>query len=215
MTPSLWPQQGRKARMCGSFKTCARFGTALLFAAAACGAQQVTAEEVAVTCSGRQLAQEGWGKSLHAATEEFEAQEPGIRVVTEPVRLAQRDVRLATAIRAGQGPDVFALDASPVRQHISEDRALAPSRLAETRGSDLFDDFHETGLAPATVDGIVHGVPMNTVTTGLVCNRGKLEAADLFEPATSWVEFSAQADAGADQRATTRRGATPRSRAWN
>ena len=184
--------------MCGRFKTYTRLGAALLFAAAVCSAQQVTAEEVTITYSDWQLAQEGWGKSLRTAIGEFEAKNPSIKVVTEPVQLAQRDVRFTTAIRAGRGPDVFALDANPVRQYISEGWVLGLSRFAEAQDSAFFDDFYDTSLAPVTVDGTVYGVPMNTVAMGLVYNRKKFEAAGLSGPATSWAEFSAHADALTD-----------------
>ena len=193
--------------MFGRFKTYARLGAAMLVAVALFGNQQATAEEITITYSDWQLAQEGWGKSLRTAISEFEAKNPGIKVVTEPVQLAQRDVRFTTAIRAGQGPDVFALDANPVRQYISEGWVLDLSRFAEAQDSGFFSDFYDTSLAPVTVNGTVYGVPMNTVAMGLVYNQKKFEAAGLTEPASSWEEFSEHArkltEGGAGQWATT------------
>lgn len=175
-----------------------RWGAALLFSAMALGTGPAVAEDVTITYSDWQLAQEGWGNSLRAAISEFEELNPGIRVVTEPVQLSQRDVRFTTAIRAGQGPDVFALDANPVRQYIGEGWVLDLSPFAEAEDPAFFDDFYDIALDPVTVDGAVYGVPMNTVAMGLVYNQAMFEAAGLSAPATSWEEFSAHAEALTD-----------------
>ena len=173
-------------------------GAAVLMASVSMGVQTVSAEDITITYSDWQLAQEGWGNSLRTAIAEFEELNPGITVATEPVQLGQRDVRFTTAIRAGQGPDVFALDANPVRQYISAGWVLDLTPFAEAQDPAFFDDFYETSLAPVTVDGAVYGVPMNTVAMGLVYNQAMFEAAGITEPATSWEEFSAHAEALTD-----------------
>lgn len=171
---------------------------AALFTVIVAGSQPAMAEDITITYSDWQLAQEGWGNSLRTAIAEFEEQNPGIKVVTEPVQLGQRDVRFTTAIRAGRGPDVFALDANPVRQYIGEGWVLDLTPFAKAQDSAFFDDFYDISLAPVTVDGSVYGVPMNTVAMGLVYNQSMFDAAGLSVPATSWDEFSAQAEALTD-----------------
>jgi len=66
------------------------------------------AQEVKISYSDWQLAQDIWGRSLREAIADFEKQNPGIKVETEPVALGQRDVKFTTEIRAGKSPDVFA-----------------------------------------------------------------------------------------------------------
>ncbi len=129
------------------------------------------AQEVTLTYSDWQLAQDIWGKSLREAIGEFEKQNPGIKVKPEPVPLAQRDVRFATAIRAGQGPDVFALDANPVRQYIAEGWVLDLTPSINKEGGNFLKDFYPNTLNPVTVDGKIYGVPMNTVAMVLVYNE--------------------------------------------
>ena len=148
------------------------------------------AAETTITYADWQLAQEGWGKSLRAAIAEFEKQNPDIKVRTEPVPLAQRDVRFSTAIRAGEGPDVFALDANPVRQYIAEGwvRDLTPFVTA-AGGQSFLGDFYPNSLVPVTVDGKIYGIPMNTVAMGLVYNKKLFDEVGIAVPPKNWDEF--------------------------
>ncbi len=146
------------------------------------------AQDVTLTYSDWQLAQDIWGKSLREAIGEFENQNPGIKVRPEPVPLAQRDVRFATAIRAGQGPDVFALDANPVRQYIAEGWVLDLTPIINKEGGNFLKDFYPNTLNPVTVGGKIYGVPMNTVAMVLVYNERLLKEANVAPPKT-WEEF--------------------------
>ena len=146
--------------------------------------------QTTITYADWQLAQEGWGKSLRTAIAEFEKDNPDIKVKTEPVPLAQRDVRFSTAIRAGEGPDVFALDANPVRQYIAEGwvRDLTPYVTA-AGGRTFLADFYPNSLVPVTVDGKTYGIPMNTVAMGLVYNKKLFDEAGITTPPKTWEEF--------------------------
>src|SRR5690606_10140405 len=146
--------------------------------------------EIKLTYSDWQLAQEVWGKSLNDVIDQFEKENPGIKVAREPVQLAQRDVRFSTAIRAGGGPDVFALDANPVRQYIAEGwvRDLTPF-IESAGGNDFLSDFYPISLQPVTVDGKVYGLPMNTVAMTLVYNKKLFQQAGIEAPASTWEQF--------------------------
>ncbi len=146
--------------------------------------------EVTITYSDWQLAQDIWGRSLREAIAQFEKENPGITVKTEAVPLAQRDVKFTTAIRAGEGPDVFALDANPVRQYIAEGWVRDLTPFIKNEGGDKFlADFYPNALMPVTVDGKVYGVPKNTVAMVLVYNEKLFKEAGINEPPKTWDEF--------------------------
>lgn len=173
--------------------TCRRLGAAAAFGVAALLAAMPGSPawaQITLTYSDWQLAQDVWGKSLRTAIAEFEKENPGIKVNAEPVPLAQRDVRFTTAIRAGEGPDVFALDVNPVRQYIAEGwvRDLTPYVTA-AGGQKFLGDFYPNTLVPVTVDNKVYGIPMNTVAMGLVYNSALFQEAGIAGPPKTWDEF--------------------------
>lgn len=146
------------------------------------------AQELSLTYSDWQLAQDIWGKSLREVLAEFQEENPGITVRDEPVPLAQRDVRFSTAIRAGAGPDVFALDANPIRQYIQEGWVLDLTPYIEQEAGFLVD-FYPNSLEPVTVDGKTYGIPMNTVAMVLVYNEKLFKQAGIEAPPATWEEF--------------------------
>jgi ABC-type glycerol-3-phosphate transport system substrate-binding protein len=137
------------------------------------------------------LAEEPWATSLKQAFAEFERDNPGVKIVPQPVSLGQRDVTLTTAIRAGRGPDIFQLDANPIQQYIREGwvKDLTPY-LADIGGAQSFmADF-----IPATRDAVqnggkIYGLPKNTTAMVTVYNKSLLAAAGVSEPPKTWDEF--------------------------
>lgn len=172
---------------------CIPLVTALLFLALF-GETTYSAEQITITYADWQLAQDIWGRSLREAIAEFERLNPGIRVETQPVALAQRDVQFTTAIRAGRGPDVFALDANPVREYIHRGwvKDLTPF-VEQAGGEEWLSDFYPRTLLPVTVDGRIYGIPKNTVAMVIVYNSELFRAAGLDKPAATWEEFREQA----------------------
>ncbi|RYG13808.1 MAG: extracellular solute-binding protein, partial [Burkholderiales bacterium] len=169
-----------------------KFSWVALAATTAMAASPVFAQ-VTLTYSDWQLAQEVWGKSLNSVIDSFEKANPSVKVKREPVPLAQRDVKFSTAIRAGEGPDVFALDANPVRQYIAEGwvRDLTPQIQKE--GARFLSDFYPNSLVPVTVDGKTYGLPMNTVAMTLVYNKKLFAEAGIATPPKTWEEFRVDA----------------------
>ncbi|KCB45977.1 ABC transporter substrate-binding protein [Bordetella hinzii] len=147
-------------------------------------------DTVTLTYGDWQLAQEVWGKSLNQVIDQFEKEHPGIKVKREPVPLGQRDVKYSTAIRAGAGPDVFALDANPVRQYIAEGwvRDLTP-QVQQAGGAQFLSDFYPIALEPVTVDKKIYGLPMNTVAMVLVYNNQLFKEAGIDGPPKTWTAF--------------------------
>jgi multiple sugar transport system substrate-binding protein len=170
-----------------------RAGVAVAGAIALLSALAAQAQQVVLSYSDWQLAQGVWGKSLNDVIDQFEKQHPNIKVNREPVPLAQRDVKFSTAIRAGAGPDVFALDANPVRQYIAEGwvRELDPYIKKEAAG--YIDDFYPVSMIPLTVDKKTYGIPMNTVAMTLVYNKKLFAEAGIKTPPKTWDEFRADA----------------------
>ena len=148
------------------------------------------AEEITLSYSDWQLAQDIWGRSLREAMAEFERLNPGIKVNTEPVALGQRDVKFTTAIRGGKGPDVFALDANPVKQYIKNGwvKDLTPF-IEKEGGKEWLADFYPVTLMPVTENDKVYGIPKNVVAMVLVYNSELLEEAGISSPPTTWSEF--------------------------
>lgn len=153
------------------------------------GAPAGRAADITISYSDWQLAQDIWGKSLRDAIAEFEKQNPGIKVATEPVALGQRDVKYSTAIRGGKGPDVFALDANPVKQYIKEGwvKELTPF-IEKEGGKKWLEDFFPVTLRPVTEQGKTYGVPKNTVAMVIVYNKQMFQEAGVKPPKT-WNDF--------------------------
>src|ERR1017187_2273257 len=93
-----------------------------------------------------QAAQKEWNQSLTEALKRFEALNPDIKVILEPVALGQRDVKYTTAIRAGKGPDVFALDAPPSKQYIANGWALDLTPYVSKEPDSWLKDFYPQSL---------------------------------------------------------------------
>lgn len=151
-----------------------------------------SAEDITITYSDWQLAQDIWGKSLRGAIAEFEKQNPGIKVAAEPVALGQRDVKFTTAIRAGAGPDVFALDANPVKQYIQSGWAKDLTPFVEKEGGKKFlDDFYARTLDVVSEGGKVFGLPMNVVAMVMVYNEAMFKEAGIDKVPETWDAFRA------------------------
>ena len=150
----------------------------------------IAAADVTISYSDWQLAQDIWGRSLREAIGEFERLNPGIKVNPEPVALGQRDVKFTTAIRGGRGPDVFALDANPVKQYIKNGwvKDLTPF-IEKEGGKDWLSDFYPVTLMPVTEGDHVYGVPKNVVAMVLVYNSELFGKAGIADPPKTWNEF--------------------------
>lgn len=148
------------------------------------------AAEVTLVYSDWQLAENVWNRSLREAFAEFEKANPDIKIKYEPVALGQRDTRYSTALRAGKGPDVFALDANPVKQYIKEGWVmdLTPF-ISKEGGAQYLADWYPSLLGPVTEGGKVYGLPKNVSPIMLTYNKELLAAAGIAAPPKTWAEF--------------------------
>jgi multiple sugar transport system substrate-binding protein len=154
------------------------------------GEEARAAGQVTISYSDWQLAQDIWGRSLREAIAEFERLNPGIKVQDEPVALGQRDTKFTTAIRGGKGPDVFALDANPVKQYIKNGWAKDLTPFIEKEGGKQWlADFYPVTLMPVTENDKVYGVPKNVVAMVLVYNSELFQKAGIGRPPRTWDEF--------------------------
>jgi multiple sugar transport system substrate-binding protein len=149
-----------------------------------------SAADITVSYADWQLAQDIWGRSLREAFAEFEQQNPGVKVTTEPVALAQRDIKFTTAIRAGAGPDVFALDMNPVKQYIDQGwvKDLTPF-VDQAGGAKYLADFYKRSIDPLMEGGKIYGIPKNVVAMVLVYNEVMFKDAGITKVPETWDEF--------------------------
>ena len=145
--------------------------------------------EVTLVYSDWQLAEPVWGKSLREAFVEFEKQNPDIKVKPEAVALGQRDTRYTTALRAGKGPDVFALDANPIKQYIKEGWVADLTPFIAKEGAAYLADWYPSLLAPVTENGKIWGLPKNVSPIMLTYNSELFAAAGIAQAPKTWAEF--------------------------
>jgi len=152
------------------------------------GATPATAE-VTLVYSDWQLAEPVWGRSLKEAFAEFEKQNPDIKIKTEAVALGQRDTRYTTALRAGKGPDVFALDANPIKQYIKEGWVKDLTPFIAKQGGTYLADWYPQLLGPVTEGGKTYGLPKNVSPIMLTYNTELLAASGITQAPKTWTEF--------------------------
>jgi ABC-type glycerol-3-phosphate transport system substrate-binding protein len=146
--------------------------------------------QVTLVYSDWQLAENVWNRSLTEAFAEFEKANPDIKIKPEPVALGQRDVRYTTALRAGKGPDVFALDANPVKQYIKEGWVMDLTPFIEKEGGPKYlADWYPSLMLPVTESGRVFGLPKNVSPIMLTYNSELFAAADIAAPPKTWAEY--------------------------
>jgi multiple sugar transport system substrate-binding protein len=153
------------------------------------GAPTPATAEVTIVYSDWQLAEPVWGKSLREAFNEFEKQNPDIKIKTEAVALGQRDTRYTTALRAGKGPDVFALDANPIKQYIKEGWVKDLTPFIAKQGGTYLADWYPQLLGPVTEGGKTYGLPKNVSPIMLTYNTELFAASGITQAPKTWAEF--------------------------
>jgi ABC-type glycerol-3-phosphate transport system substrate-binding protein len=153
------------------------------------GAAAPAMAEVTLVYSDWQLAEPVWAKSLREAFAEFEKQNPDIKIKSEPVALGQRDTRYTTALRAGAGPDVFALDANPIKLYIREGWVKDLTPFIAKEGPAYIADWYPSLLGPVTEGGKIYGLPKNVSPIMLTYNTELLAAAGIKQAPKTWTEY--------------------------
>lgn len=112
---------------------------------------------------------------------EFEAANPGVRIVHEQLDWSNGLDKITVAIAARSGPDVIELGSTWMPQFMGAN-ALAPINI-----SSIEDDM--TGLDSVTKDGKVYGIPWFGTSNVIYYNTDLFEQAGITKVPTTWAEF--------------------------
>lgn len=119
----------------------------------------------------------------------FEKDNPGITLSIETRPWAKRDEQLATAIAAGEGPDLVYLIPDQVPQYV-ESGGIVP--VDEVVG-ELKSKMHPNGLKAVEVDGKSYGVPVLLSVSPLAWNKALFTEAGVTKLPETWEEVKAAA----------------------
>lgn len=125
-----------------------------------------------------------WGNDERAritnqAVDAFEAANPGITVETESIDFNSYFDRLATAVAAGDEPDVITMGGAYPREYA--DRGVLLD-LAEVAADLDLSTLDRSAMAGGNFEGVQYGVPTGVNTYGLIVNPALFEAAGVPLP---------------------------------
>lgn len=122
--------------------------------------------------------------------EEFEHQNPNIKVNIQNIPWANRDQRMLTAFSAGKGPDVVYL----IPDHLSQFGTMGiVEPLDNLISDDVKNDYYPNALKAATIGGKLYGLPMLETAEGWFYNLDLLKQAgwNTNKLPETWDEFLA------------------------
>jgi len=119
--------------------------------------------------------------------EEFNAQSTTseVEVIQRPPADVSDSASLITAVRGGEGPDVYLLDRFIVAERAAQGllQDLGPMMEAAGDNTDLTEAYVAFSAAEATYNGTPYALPFDTDVRGLFFNRGMLTEAGVdLEP---------------------------------
>lgn len=144
--------------------------------------------------SGQPITLTYWGlweqsETLQSVFDEFEEQNPGIKVQYVPQTHVDYRERLQTAIASGSGPDIYRFHASWVSMLAQE---LAPMPNSVMSVSEYQNTFFPVAAKQLQLNGQLVGIPLMYDGLGLYINTEMFRQAALSEP-TTWAELKAAA----------------------
>ena len=155
--------------------------------------QTVLASEkkVKITYADWHLAESPSSEQLLGSVEIFEAKNPNIDVIPQPVSLKERDAKFMTAIEAGHGPDVYHIDDPPRPGFIKKGYAKDITPFIEKEGKAFIDKYFESAWNAMKRNGRYYGMPNQLVSMVLVYNSEMFKAAGLDpnNPPKTWEDF--------------------------
>ena len=129
-----------------------------------------------------------WKDRVIAILNRFEAQNPGIKIDLQELPSSAFVPRVNTALAAGEGPDIVALNAGPATRS-----AIDAGYLSDLTGKVSTDTLTPSARSASTYDGKVYAVPvLGSYTVGLYYNRDIFSKEGLTPP-TTWEEYMAVA----------------------
>lgn len=129
-----------------------------------------------------------WKERVIAILTKFEAQNPGIKIDLQELPSSAYVPRINTALAAGEGPDIVALNAGPATRS-----GIDAGYLMDLTGKIPLDSLTPSARSASTYDGKVYAVPiLGSYTVGLYYNRD-IFAKEGLTPPTTWEEYFALA----------------------
>lgn len=124
--------------------------------------------------------------AIYAAEKEFEAANPQIDVVIEPVPATNIKDKFTNAALAGGGPDVVSLDTGG---WIVDAAAIGILLDLSDRIAAIQDQFQPGPIEAGMYDGKCYAVPWYLNNSALYYNNTILQEAGLDAPPATWEEF--------------------------
>ena len=129
-----------------------------------------------------------WKERVIAILNRFEALHPNIKIDLQELPSSAYVPRINTALAAGEGPDIVALNAGPATR-----AAVEAGYLTDLTGKLKIDSLTPSARSASLIDGKVYGVPiLGSYTVGLYYNRD-IFAKEGLTPPTTWDEYLALA----------------------
>lgn len=123
----------------------------------------------------------------------FEEENDGITVNLEVQSWDNINDVIRTKVQAGQAPDILNIDAF---SGFAKDDLLYPAE--DVVSAETLDDFQESFVENASLDGTVYGLPMIASARALFYNQDVLTQAGITEPPATWDDLLAAATAITD-----------------
>jgi len=128
-----------------------------------------------------------------ALLDEFEADNPNIKVTMEAVPYDQMQTHIMTAVAAGVAPDLVRMDIIWVPQYADIGALLEVDNYMAASGVSS-SSFYPGPLSTCVWKGTTYGLPLDTNTRVLIYRKDLFQEAGVSVP-TTWDEFLAAAKA--------------------
>jgi len=119
--------------------------------------------------------------------DEFEAENPGIKVTMEAIPYGEMQTKIMTAVAAGVAPDLVRMDIIWVPQYADIGALLELDNYMAAAGISS-DDFYPGPFSTCVWKGKLYGLPLDTNTRVLIYREDLFEEAGVSVP-TNWDEF--------------------------
>lgn len=148
-------------------------------------------EAVTLRFSSWHLVETVWGRSLREAIHVFESQNPGVRIVPEPVSYAEKEPRYQAECAARRMPDVVKLHNFSLTMFFELGCAADLTPFIEREGPGFLKTWYDTPIKTLSHKGRVMAMPGDFMSMVLIYNRELFRAAGLdpARPPQNWTEF--------------------------
>ena len=128
---------------------------------------------------------------------DFQAQNPGVRIVYRKFNFEDYERSLVSALAAGTGPDIFMFHNSWLPKHGNKIAAM-PEMFAGNEPSMTIRDFQDQFVDVAAQDLVyanrIYALPLYVDTLALYYNKDILNNAGITRPAQTWEEFNSDVE---------------------